>query len=49
LSLICKPRGPGNWRTTVFTVDDARVTPLSLVGSLFTIGGVTFRICEVRP
>lgn len=49
MKLYCKPKGPGNWRTTVFEVSDARVTPLALVGTFITIGGIAFRICRVEP
>ncbi len=48
--LILKPRGRGNWRTSTLRIEGAHQLPLMVaVGQLITIGGVVFRICEVRP
>jgi len=49
--LICKPKGRGNWKPITVHVDGARATlPMFVrVGELLTLGGVVWRICEVRP
>jgi hypothetical protein len=48
--LFLKPKGPGNWRTTVMSIDGAHVQPMLVkVGTTFVFGGVVFRICRVEP
>jgi hypothetical protein len=48
--LILKPKGRGNWRTSTLHIEGAHQLPLMVeVGQVITIGGVVFRICEVRP
>ena len=48
--LILKPKGRGNWRSSTVTISGAHHLPIMVeVGHLITIGGVVFRICEVRP
>lgn len=48
--MILKPKGKGNWATVTVQIDGRHVTPLSVrVGQLMPIGGIVFRICEVRP
>lgn len=50
MTLTLKPRGRGNWATTVVTFAGERVGALSVtVGQLFELGGITWRICAVRP
>ena len=48
--LILKPKGRGNWRTSTMVLNGAHQLPMLVtVGQTITIGGVVFRICEVRP
>jgi hypothetical protein len=48
--LFLKPKGPGNWRTTVMSIEGAHLQPLYVrVGHCFDLGGVVFRICRVEP
>lgn len=48
--LILKPIGRGKWRPMHIEVDERRVPPMFVaVGQRITIGGVIFRIHEVRP
>lgn len=50
MTLTLKPRGRGNWATTVMSLSGERVGALSVaVGQLLVLGGITWRICEVRP
>lgn len=50
MTLILKPRGRGNWRSVLVTVTGAHVLPMLVrAGQTFSLGGVTFRICEVKP
>jgi hypothetical protein len=48
--LILKPAGRGNWHAATMTIDGRHVQPLLVrVGSVFTFGGIAWRVCEVRP
>lgn len=50
MTLILKPKGRGNWSITTMQVDGHRVSPMLVrVGHLLTLGGVVYRIAEVRP
>jgi hypothetical protein len=50
LIVILKPKGKGNWAPLTMQIDGRHVTPLSVrVGQLLPIGGIVFRVCEVRP
>ena len=47
--IVLKPKGRGNWTSVLMSLDGARVSPLLIrVGQTFTLGGVVWRICEVR-
>lgn len=49
MTLIVKPKGRGNWKKLTVTIDGARASPLLVrVGQLLPLGGVMFRICEVK-
>lgn len=49
MTLIAKPKGRGNWRPLVLTIETKHVPPLFVVvGHVFFLGGVSWRICEVR-
>lgn len=46
--LICKPKGRGNWKSIVVSIEGSRVSPLLIrVGEVLTLGGIAFRICKV--
>ncbi len=50
MTIILKPAGRGNWAEVAMTLVGARAAPILVTpGQLLTIGGVTFRICEVKP
>lgn len=48
--LILKPSGRGNWKTLRLRVTGAHLPWLTVrPGDLVPLGGVLFRVCEVRP
>lgn len=48
--VIVVPKGRGRWRKTVIEIDDRRAQPLLIrPGQVFELGGVRWRIVEVRP
>lgn len=48
--LILKPKGRGNWRTLVLQVSGHHLPGLTVrPGDVVPLGGVLFRVCEVRP
>ncbi len=49
--LVVKPIGRGRWRAVVIRIDDdSRASPLLIrPGHRFALGGITWRIVEVRP
>lgn len=50
MTLILKPKGPGNWRPIVMAIDDQRASPLLVkVGDPVTIGGIVFKVSAVLP
>lgn len=50
MTVILKPSGRGNWATVTMQIDGRHVTPLSVrVGQLLNLGGIVFRVCQVRP
>ena len=50
MTLICKPKGKGNWSPITMAIEGKRAGPLLFrVGSTFFLGGGTFRICRVLP
>jgi hypothetical protein len=49
VTLVCRPIGRGNWRVLTVTVSDKRAGPLLVKpGHRFDLGGITYRVCEVR-
>ncbi|MES2910596.1 MAG: hypothetical protein V4718_04360 [Pseudomonadota bacterium] len=55
MTLICRPKGRGNWRTVVFTIDASvdlfpalRDEPV-VVGMLIHFAGLALRVVELRP
>lgn len=50
MTVIVKPIGRGNWETLTLVVTGSRAQPLVVtVGETFDLGGVTWRVIEVRP
>jgi hypothetical protein len=48
--LILRPQGRGNWSVLRLTVNGPRASPLLVCkGQTINLGGVVFRICEVKP
>lgn len=47
MTLICRPVGRGNWATMNIT-SPAGMMGLVNVGDRFELGGITWRVCEVR-
>lgn len=48
--LICKPKGRGNWTSTVFAIRGPHVDAVTIrPGHTFTLGGVVWRVCKVLP
>lgn len=48
MTLILRPVGRGNWRTTRMQIDGGHALPMLFrVGQVLPLGGVVFRICEV--
>jgi hypothetical protein len=55
VTIICRPRGRGNWAKVTLTIDaprdlfpalrDQPVTP----GMVIQFAGLALRVCEVRP
>ena len=49
MTITLKPRGRGNWKTVVLTVEGERVLPMYFyVGDSITLGGIVYRICTVH-
>ena len=49
MTLILRPIGRGNWRTTSLQISGGHALPMEFrVGQRLPLGGVVFRICEVR-
>lgn len=48
--LVLKPRGRGNWAELHLRVTGAHLPFLTVQpGQTVVLGGVIFRVCEVRP
>lgn len=49
MTLILKPPGRGNWSPMVIDYRGPRLLPMLIErGALIVLGGVTFRVLEVR-
>ncbi len=49
VTVICKPYGRGNWKSTTFTIE-GRLGQIDIQrGMRLDIGGIMWRVCEVRP
>lgn len=50
MTVIAKPIGRGNWTAIALTYAGPQLAPFTVaVGERFTLGGVVWRIAEVRP
>ena len=50
MTLVLKPKGPGNWRPITLQVTDQRASPLLVkVGDPVTLGGIVFKVSAVLP
>lgn len=50
VTVVCKPIGPGNWARMLLQYEGPQMAPFTVaVGERFTMGGITWRVCEVRP
>lgn len=50
MTLILKPRGKGNWSPLIVVIEGQRAAPILVRrGQLIPLGGVTYRIVEVKP
>jgi len=50
VTLILRPKGPGNWRPIIVKFDDQRASPLLVkVGDPVSIGGIEFKVSKVLP
>jgi len=49
VTLVLKPVGRGRWRPMSIAIDEWRIPPLFVaVGQRIAIGGIVFRISEIR-
>lgn len=50
MTLILRPKGPGNWRPITIQVTDQRASPLLVkVGDPVKLGGIEFKVSRVLP
>ncbi|WP_156480907.1 hypothetical protein [Variovorax sp. PAMC 28711] len=49
MTLICKPKGRGNWHTVVIQTNLPPDLFRVQAGHTFELGGRVLRVCEVRP
>lgn len=50
MTVLCKPIGRGRWTPMLLTYAGPQLAPFTVrLGERFTMGGVTWRVCEVRP
>lgn len=48
--LVLKPKGRGNWKPLYLEVSGSHLPGLTVrPGDLVQLGGVMFRICDVKP
>jgi hypothetical protein len=49
VTLVLKPKGPGNWAVTLLTLEGRCFRAFKVrAGDTFPLGGVLWRVCEVR-
>lgn len=48
MTLIVKPKGRGNWMPRTWTIEGIGMAHLR-PGMVLEMGGVWWRVCEVRP
>lgn len=50
MTVVCKTIGRGNWAPILLQYAGPQLAPFTVaVGERFTLGTVTWRVCEVRP
>lgn len=49
MTLVCKPKGKGNWNTIIVTISLAADLFRVTVGQTIPFGDLVLRVCEVRP
>lgn len=50
MTVIVSPVGRGRWSRMAITYAGPQLAPFTVrVGERFELGGVTWRVCEVRP
>ncbi len=49
MTIIVKPAGRGQWDTLTMEITGSRAQPFTVqVGDTFMLGGILWRVCEVR-
>lgn len=47
--LVLKPKGRGRWAPVTVRIEGKRAAPLLVkAGELFRLGGIEWRVCEVK-
>lgn len=50
MTVVAKPVGRGNWSPILLQYAGPQLAPFTVaVGERFSLGSVTWRVCEVRP
>lgn len=50
MTVICKPCGRGRWNALTLIYAGPQMAPFTCaVGERFSLGGVLWRVCQVRP
>lgn len=50
MTLILRPKGRGNWAVTTLVLEGTHALPILIrAGQTFSLGGVQFRIVQVKP
>lgn len=50
MTLVLRPVGRGNWTPLVLRIEGHRATPILVAkNDRLQLGGITFRVVEVRP
>lgn len=50
MTIVAKPVGRGRWTPLLLTYEGRQMVPLFTVaiGERFTLGGITWRVCEIK-
>ena len=50
MTIIVKPAGRGRWAAMQLSYSGSRLAPFTVrIGERFFMGGITWRVCAVRP